>query len=85
VSAAFYSLAEAFEVMRRQASDAITESGGSTEGPNGEDLLSQMIQSLLAEADTPPREVEGVSEEFCDSKQSFLRLSNALNAALDSC
>ena len=29
-------------------------------------LLGQMIQILLQEADAPPREVEGVSEEFCD-------------------
>ncbi|KAJ5671808.1 hypothetical protein N7507_000935 [Penicillium longicatenatum] len=57
VSAAFYSLAEAFEVMRRDAA---------TEGTDGEDLLTQMIQNLLSQADMPPREVEGVSEEFCD-------------------
>ncbi|KAJ5380801.1 uncharacterized protein N7496_003229 [Penicillium cataractarum] len=63
VSAAFYSLAEAFEVMRRQAADLATERG---DGADGEDLLNQMIQSLLSEADTPPREVEGVSDEFCD-------------------
>lgn len=85
MSAAFYSLAEAFEVMRRQASAIISESGASTDGANSEDLLSQMIQTLLAEADTPPREVEGVSDEFCDSKHSFLRLSGGLNAALDIC
>lgn len=34
----------------------------------GQDLLSQMIASLLREAETPPREVEGVSEAFCDGK-----------------
>ncbi|EPS33931.1 hypothetical protein PDE_08893 [Penicillium oxalicum 114-2] len=63
VSAAFYSLAEAFEVMRREASTAPSESGHEA---NSDDLLTQMIQTLLSEADTPPREVEGVSEEFCD-------------------
>lgn len=85
VSAAFYSLAEAFEVMRRQASAMLSESGASTDGASGDDLLSQMIQNLLAEADTPPREVEGVSDEFCDSKHSLLRLSDVLNATLDIC
>ncbi|KAF7719663.1 Uncharacterized protein PECH_004162 [Penicillium ucsense] len=63
VSAAFYSLAEAFEVMRRDASTTAAQSG---DGSNGDELLTQMIQTLLSEADTPPREVEGVSEEFCD-------------------
>ena len=75
MSAAFYSLAEAFEVMRRQVSGAMEEgavSALSAEGDeqHSDDLLTQMIQSLLSEADTPPREVEGVSEEFCDSKQA---------------
>lgn len=68
VSAAFYSLAEAFEVMRREAAD--TQNGDGDQGGEGaEDLLTRMIQTLLSEADTPPREVEGVSEEFCDSKE----------------
>ncbi|KAJ6095759.1 hypothetical protein N7486_006505 [Penicillium sp. IBT 16267x] len=71
VSAAFYSLAEAFEVMRREAA---------TGGAEGEDLLTQMIQNLLSQADMPPREVEGVSEEFCDC-ESFpaLRMDFALD------
>ncbi|KAJ5669634.1 hypothetical protein N7462_010704 [Penicillium macrosclerotiorum] len=70
VSAAFYSLAEAFEVMRRDARAAVAPEG--EEGHNGDDnttsdeLLTRMIQTLLSDADTPPREVEGVSEEFCD-------------------
>jgi hypothetical protein len=83
VSAAFYSLAEAFEVMRRQASAMLSETGASTDGASSDDLLSQMIQTLLAEADTPPREVEGVSDEFCDSKRAFLRLFGVLNGAWD--
>ncbi|KAB8073856.1 hypothetical protein BDV29DRAFT_131743 [Aspergillus leporis] len=61
VSAAFYSLAEAFEWMRREGGH--TEA---TEGGESDDLLTQMIQNLLQEAETPPKEVEGVSEEFCD-------------------
>lgn len=77
VSAAFYSLADALEVMRREGGGGgATESGqglGQAEaGPEGEgsDVLSQMIQTLLREADTPPTEVEGVSEEFCDGTSS---------------
>jgi hypothetical protein len=57
--------------MRRE-SEGGGASAGSREGGNGDgdgdDLLSQMIQTLLREADTPPKEVEGVSEEFCDSR-----------------
>lgn len=69
VSAAFYSLAEALEVMRRESEGGAAATAG--EGEDGDDLLSQMIQTLLREADTPPKEVEGVSEEFCDGR--FLR------------
>ncbi|KAJ5928896.1 hypothetical protein N7466_007852 [Penicillium verhagenii] len=58
VSAAFFSLAEALHQMRRD---------GERDGQDGEDLLTQMIQNLLSGADMPPREVEGVSEEFCDA------------------
>lgn len=29
-------------------------------------LITQMIRMLLQDAEAPPREVEGVSEEFCD-------------------
>lgn len=66
MSAAFFSLAEALEVMRRDAPAAQPADGAAE--PNTDDLLTRMIQTLLSEADTPPREVEGVSEEFCDSK-----------------
>ncbi len=38
---------------------------------HGDDLLAQMIQTLLRDAETPPTEVEGASEEFCDSMFSF--------------
>lgn len=50
--------------MRREGGDVGTEVQEGGQG--GEDLLTTMIQSLLSEANTPPREVEGVSEEFCD-------------------
>jgi hypothetical protein len=74
ISAAFYSLAEALDMMRRESDSTNTEAQPDNNTDNdasdsGRDLLTTMIQSLLAQADTPPREVEGVSEEFCDSKK----------------
>ncbi|EER23746.1 hypothetical protein CPC735_051160 [Coccidioides posadasii C735 delta SOWgp] len=74
VSAAFRSLAEALDVIRRE-----TESGGDAplpvydgrepeglaEGADG-GLIGQMIRTLLQDAEAPPREVEGVSEVFVD-------------------
>ncbi|KAF3491331.1 uncharacterized protein GIQ15_00848 [Arthroderma uncinatum] len=70
VSAAFRSLAEAFDVMRRGGDNAPLpiydgrdpEIGNTEQGP----LIEEMIRALLQEAEAPPREVEGVSEEFCD-------------------
>lgn len=44
---------------------AATEAAGEGEGRDA-DLLGQMIGILLRDADMPPREVEGASEEFCD-------------------
>ncbi|BCS20727.1 uncharacterized protein APUU_21159S [Aspergillus puulaauensis] len=80
ISAAFYSLAEALNIMRREG--GADESAGPidpdmrsipTLNPDGtpirvhgDDLLAQMIQTLLRDAETPPTEVEGASEEFCD-------------------
>ncbi|KAJ5328012.1 uncharacterized protein N7506_000492 [Penicillium brevicompactum] len=83
VSAAFYSLAEALEMMRRDT-DSTTEAPEASDAgtDNGRDLLSTMIQSLLAQADTPPREVEGVSEEFCDVLD---RVPKASLKASDTC
>lgn len=52
VSAAFRILAEAFGVMRSE--------GG---GESGE-LLDSMIDALMQTAERPPREVEGVDEEY---------------------
>lgn len=66
VSAAFYSLAEAFEAVRRDF--ARVNENADSDGQSNDDLLTEMIQNLLGQAETPPREVEGVSEEFCDSK-----------------
>lgn len=56
--------------MRREAAN-LQEQDGDQNGEGAEDLLTRMIQTLLSEADTPPREVEGVSEEFCDSKETY--------------
>lgn len=52
VSAVFRTLAEAFGVMRR-------ESGGESA-----ELLDSMIDALMQTAERPPREVEGVDEEY---------------------
>ena len=75
ISAAFYSLAEALDVMRRdgEGGDIGTGEGGEA-GDEGRDLLTQMISSLLSGANTPPKEVEGVSEEFCDGTATPLSL-----------
>jgi len=60
-------------MMRRESDSTHTEAQQDSTDNNGSDsgrdLLTTMIQSLLAQADTPPREVEGVSEEYCDSKK----------------
>lgn len=51
VRAVFTTLSDAFRTMRQ-------EGGGA--------LLDSLIQSLEAEADNPPREVQGVSDAFLD-------------------
>lgn len=67
VSAAYRTLAEAFDYMRQQEGGSDDDRAGQTEREEREDdLLNQMIQTLVDGADMPPREVEGVSEEFCD-------------------
>ncbi|RAK73313.1 uncharacterized protein BO72DRAFT_451842 [Aspergillus fijiensis CBS 313.89] len=79
ISAAFYTLAEALNVMRRDGGGggtiAAAAAGGIPSfGPEdtdadvsgGSELLTEMIASLLQSAERPPKEVEGVSEEFCD-------------------
>ena len=52
ISAAFRTLADAFGVMRQDS-----------EGADGE-LLDSLIESLMTSAERPPREVEGVDEEY---------------------
>ncbi|PGH17376.1 hypothetical protein AJ80_04831 [Polytolypa hystricis UAMH7299] len=78
VSAAFRSLAEAFNIMRREGGVSAvgegdfpvhdgTEPDISQEEEGSGGLLTEMIQVLLREAEEPPREVEGVGDEFCDA------------------
>jgi Ring finger domain len=52
VSAAFRTLADAFGVMRHDS-----------EGSDSE-LLDSLIESLMSSAERPPREVEGVDDEY---------------------
>lgn len=82
VSAAFRSLAEAFDVMRRSGDNAPLPvyDGRDPEMPDAGQgqLIEEMIRALLQDAEAPPREVEGVSEEFCDGMcDSFTRLQIA--------
>jgi len=52
VSAAFRSLAEALQVMQRDNEHADS------------DLLGNMIEALVSQAEHPPKEVKGVDEEY---------------------
>ncbi|GKZ68751.1 hypothetical protein AnigIFM50267_003496 [Aspergillus niger] len=82
VSAAFYSLAEALDLMRREGGGGAalpSETQGTAGGDGDNDLLTTMIQSLLSTAEMPPREVEGASEEFCDQLDRIPR--TALNSS----
>jgi hypothetical protein len=60
VSAAYRLLASAFDVMRDTAS--ANSSGGSL--TQHDELMDMLISSLLSDADTPPREVQGVGEQY---------------------
>lgn len=64
VSAAFRTLADAFERMRQDGADE-----------NG--LLDSLVESLMEDAEMPPREVNGVPDSFLDGR-SFLRLRGVL-------
>lgn len=58
ISAAFRTLADAFERMRQD--------GG---GDNG--LLDSLVESLMADAEMPPREVKGVPDSYLDGRSSL--------------
>ena len=56
-------LADALEILSRELD-------------NGSDLLEQMRQQLMGEADMPPREVQGVGQEFLDGGCSAISRSS---------
>ena len=70
ISSVFRMLAEGYERMRQdqdphahiQSDDQDSHSGHSR-------FLEGLIQTLLNEADTPPKEVNGVSDEFLAGKR----------------
>ncbi|MCJ1369510.1 hypothetical protein MMC20_000721 [Loxospora ochrophaea] len=71
VSAAFRTLAEAFERMRQDGSAGTEINAGGEEEAEEEEsgggyaaLLGGLVSQLLSEAEMPPREVRGVSEEW---------------------
>lgn len=56
ISAAFRNLANAFEMMRGGTSTSHEQ--------NHNELLQQLVESLMASAENPPEKVDGVSDEF---------------------
>jgi hypothetical protein len=80
VSAVFRTLAEAFERMRQDGSAGGSGggSGGGRVGGGGyEELMESLVEYLMDEAAEPPKEVEGVGEEFLASTY-FPPLSSSL-------
>lgn len=55
VAAPFRMLADALGILSRELD-------------NGSDLLEQMRQQLMGDAEMPPREVQGVGQEFLDGE-----------------
>ena len=67
VSAAFRTLADAFERMRQDQEGGERTGHGQGQGGGGVGggmLLEEMVQQLLGEAEMPPKKVQGVSDEF---------------------
>nr|POE64962.1 hypothetical protein CFP56_65920 [Quercus suber] len=62
VSAAFRNLANAFDMMRGGGGDI----NGAASGGSHDELLDTLVQSLMQDADHPPSEVQGVSDEFIE-------------------
>ncbi|KAK3717378.1 hypothetical protein LTR37_005767 [Vermiconidia calcicola] len=60
ISAAFRNLANAFEMMRGGDEASNSGQGGV------DDLLGNLVQSLIESAEHPPSEVQGVSDEFIE-------------------
>ncbi|KAL3452588.1 hypothetical protein BJX65DRAFT_303407 [Aspergillus insuetus] len=63
------------EQLANQADNPILPEADNTSAEHGDDLLQEMIQILLQRVDRPPKEVEGVSEEFCDGLDRVPRSS----------
>ncbi|MCJ1484802.1 hypothetical protein MMC06_004975 [Schaereria dolodes] len=57
ISAAFRTLADAFERMRQ-------DGGSEQQGGENSGLLERLVETLNSEAEMPPREVKGVGDEF---------------------
>ncbi|KAL8797769.1 MAG: hypothetical protein Q9195_000121 [Heterodermia aff. obscurata] len=55
VAAPFRMLADALGILERELD-------------NGSNLLEQMRQQLMGDAETPPKEVEGVGQDFLDGE-----------------
>ncbi|KAL9094927.1 MAG: hypothetical protein Q9165_002877 [Trypethelium subeluteriae] len=67
ISAAFRTLANSFAMMQPgpAASTDTTQPQTHVHHQDGQnDLLSRLVEELLASAEDPPREVEGVSDDF---------------------
>ncbi|MCJ1362697.1 hypothetical protein MMC16_001803 [Acarospora aff. strigata] len=62
ISAAFRTLADAFERMRQ-------------DGGGENDLLQSLVESLMADAERPPREVQGVPDTFLDELERIPKKS----------
>lgn len=58
ISAAFRNLANAFDMMR--GGSGVAQEQGHNE------LIEQLVESLMASAENPPNKVEGVSDEFIE-------------------
>lgn len=68
VSAAFRTLANSFAMMQQQPDGTTTTTDPpvpESSQPNSQnELLGRLVEELLASAEDPPREVEGVSDDF---------------------
>ncbi|KAI9690911.1 MAG: hypothetical protein M1822_008531 [Bathelium mastoideum] len=62
VAAAFRTLANSFAAMQSPSPSSTTDHSFSESSQH--ELLARLVQELVARADDPPREVEGVSDEF---------------------
>ncbi|KAK3674025.1 hypothetical protein LTR78_006228 [Recurvomyces mirabilis] len=67
ISAAFRNLANAFDMMRGGAATAHEQ------GHN--ELLEQLVESLMQSAEHPPSEVQGVSDEFIEQLERIPKKS----------